>query len=219
MAYLDANKQKPGGLFVALAIHGALVSAALLVAPTVMRELPNVIGLISPTTEKPKPVIIEKPVEDRKKTDDNTTLTRSKPVIDADLAKSEDDFILPAGTGEIIFPSGTDGGGIVTPGPVPIPPAPVVTTARINPRFANSLQPTYPPGLIRQGVEGVAIVRVRVGTDGRVSDVTLVRSDHPDFFAATQRQALSKWRFLPAMRDGVAIESWREMTVRFEMPR
>ena len=31
-------------------------------------------------------------------------------------------------------------------------------------------------------------------------------------------QAVSKWRFLPATRDGEAIESWREMTVRFQLP-
>jgi periplasmic protein TonB len=218
MAYLDTNTQKPGGLIAALAIHGGLVAAALLVAPTVMREAPNVFGLINPTVEKPEPVTIKEPIEDQKPTKDVTTLTRSNPPIDNDAAGTDSGFILPAGTGETLGGIGTGGGTVIEPKPDAIPPTPVFTTARINPRFANALQPTYPPGLIRQEVEGVAIVRVLVGADGRVKDVQLVRSDHPDFFAATERQARAKWRFVAATRDGSPIESWREMTVRFEMP-
>jgi protein TonB len=45
-----------------------------------------------------------------------------------------------------------------------------------------------------------------------------VRFDIAEFLAATRRQALAKWRFKPATLDGVAVESWKEMTVRFVMP-
>ncbi len=217
MAYLDTNTQKPAGLIGALAIHGLIVAAALLVAPTVMRELPKVIALIDPTVDKPDPVVIEKPVDDHAEADDRSTLTNPDTKRDLEMAKPDTDLALPAGDA-MIGPVGTGGGDITMPLPDIGPPTPVLVTARINPRFAGALQPTYPPGLIRQEIEGVAVVRVRVGSDGRVKDVTLIRTDHPDFFAATQRQALSKWRFLPATRDGTAIESWREMTVRFEIP-
>ncbi|WP_260581590.1 energy transducer TonB [Sphingopyxis sp. PET50] len=63
----------------------------------------------------------------------------------------------------------------------------------------------------------MAKVRVLIGTDGRVKQVELVSTDSPGFFEATKRRALAKWRFKPATRGGVPEESWKEMTVRFEI--
>jgi protein TonB len=67
-------------------------------------------------------------------------------------------------------------------------------------------------------MEGFATVRVLIGTDGRVKQVEAVKASDPAFLDATRKQALAKWRFLPATRDGEAVESWREMTVRFQLP-
>ena len=99
----------------------------------------------------------------------------------------------------------------------PPPHVPVLTEPRVDPRFAEALQPPYPPTMQRMGREGRVSVRVLVGADGRVKAVTLISSSDDAFFAATERQALRYWRFKPATRDGVAIESWRTMAVRFEM--
>lgn len=60
-------------------------------------------------------------------------------------------------------------------------------------------------------------MKVLVGIDGRVKAVELVSADDPGFAEATRRQALRHWRFRPATRDGVPVESWRTMTVRFRM--
>ena len=62
-----------------------------------------------------------------------------------------------------------------------------------------------------------ARVRVLIGSDGKVKQVELVSTDSPGFFDATKRRALANWRFKPATRGGVAEESWKEMTVRFEI--
>ena len=69
--------------------------------------------------------------------------------------------------------------------------------------------------MIRAEMEGFATVRVLIGTDGRVKQV---EASDTAFLDATRKQALSKWRFLPATRDGEPVESWREMTVRFQLP-
>jgi len=37
------------------------------------------------------------------------------------------------------------------------------------------------------------------------------------FFEATRTQALRHWRFQPATRDGIPVESWRTMTVKFKL--
>lgn len=107
----------------------------------------------------------------------------------------------------------------VKPTPTPTPsatPEPVLTGPI---QIGTDAQPAYPPSLQRQGVEGVVVVRVLIGTDGRVKQVEIVSSDDPAFADATERQALRKWRFRPATRDGVPVESWKKLTVRFQLRR
>ena len=56
-----------------------------------------------------------------------------------------------------------------------------------------------------------------VGTDGRVKDIQLIESPHEDFWTATRKQALTRWRFTAATKDGKPIESWMTLKVRFEI--
>ena len=109
----------------------------------------------------------------------------------------------------------------IDPGP-PVPPVdppapPKLVLADVDPRFAGAFQPDYPAREQRGGIEGVAKVRVLIGADGRVKAVELISADSPGFFEATKRRALAKWRFNPATRGGVPEESWKVMTVRFEI--
>lgn len=108
----------------------------------------------------------------------------------------------------------------LTPGPAngvvsvdPPKPAPVLVDAQADPRAV--FQPDYPASERRAGTEGSVTVRVLIGTDGRVKAVEQVRTASAAFFEATRRQALSRWRFKPATRDGVPVESWQVKTVRF----
>jgi protein TonB len=114
-------------------------------------------------------------------------------------------------------PAGTGTGPSVTVDP-PLPAAkPKLVLAELDSRFAGAFQPDYPARAQREGIEGVTVVRVLIGTDGRVKAVELVSTDDPAFFEATKRRALTKWRFKAATRGGVAEESWKEMRVRFEI--
>lgn len=98
------------------------------------------------------------------------------------------------------------------------PPAPPkLVFADLDPRYAGGFQPDYPAREQRGGIEGTARVRVLIGIDGRVKAVEQVSADSPGFFEETRRRALSKWRFKPATRGGVPEESWKVMTVRFEI--
>lgn len=95
---------------------------------------------------------------------------------------------------------------------------PVLTNAKLDPRYAARFQPPYPPASERQDEEGVVVVRVRVGPDGRVLAAELkASSGHRRLDEAAVEHARRAWRFVPATRDGVAIESWREIPVRFEL--
>lgn len=92
---------------------------------------------------------------------------------------------------------------------------PVMVDAFIDPRYQNLLQPPYPPEEQRAGNSGRVVLRVLVGTDGRVKQVEKVSAASDAFFASAQRQALGKWRFKPATKDGVPIEQWKTMSLRF----
>jgi protein TonB len=92
---------------------------------------------------------------------------------------------------------------------------PVIVDAFVESRYQSLLQPPYPPEEQRAGNSGRVVLRVLVGTDGRVKQVEKVSAASDAFFAAAQRQALGKWRFKPATKDGVPIEQWQTMSLRF----
>jgi protein TonB len=98
-----------------------------------------------------------------------------------------------------------------TPKPVLLPLVP----ATQDPRYAGDFQPEYPSSELRAQRDGVVVVRIRIGTDGRVKEVQQVSATSPAFFEATRRQALGKWRFKPATRGDVPQESWKQITARF----
>ncbi len=54
--------------------------------------------------------------------------------------------------------------------------------------------PDYPTTLVGKGVAGVARVGFTVHADGRVDEVAILHSDHPEF-AKAAREAVSQWRF------------------------
>lgn len=116
-------------------------------------------------------------------------------------------------------PTGTIGTNVdPVPFVQPTPIAkPVIVGPEIDPRYANLLQPPYPPEEQRAGNSGRVVLRVLIGTDGRVKQVEKVSAASDAFFAAAQRQALGKWRFKPATKDGVPIEQWKVMSLRFQI--
>jgi protein TonB len=109
------------------------------------------------------------------------------------------------------------GSGPTVADPPAPPPKPALVFAELDQRFAGAFQPDYPASEQRREIEGYAKVRVLIGIDGRVKAVEQISSDSPGFFEETRRRALAKWRFKPATRGGVAEESWKVMTVHFQI--
>ncbi|MGE0178222.1 MAG: energy transducer TonB [Sphingomonas sp.] len=97
------------------------------------------------------------------------------------------------------------------------PPVPVRIDAQVDPRFASALQPQYPAAEQRAGRTGSVVIRVTIGTDGRVRAAQRVSATSDLFWAAAERQALTRWRFRPATVDGRPVESSRTMTIHFRI--
>lgn len=96
-------------------------------------------------------------------------------------------------------------------------PDPVLVKVQPDPRYASKFQPDYPSTMIRMELEGSVNVKVLVGTDGRVKQVQVLNATDPAFAKATERQALSSWRFKPATKDGVPYETWYTTKVIFKL--
>ena len=231
MAYADINARSgadPKSLGIAFLIHAGVIGAMLLIPATLVikkssdhkwdaRSYP-----IDPPKPLPEPVKVEqdtKPVDIAAKTNiDRPKTPVVLPHSDAFAgAESDKPVVLNTVSGDAIHGSGT----IIDPGTFPTikPPAakPVFTPPTMNSRYAGSFQPSYPGTMRRLEQEGSVRIRVLVGTDGRVLKAERVSATNDDFWQAAARQALSKWRFIPATEGDKKVEAWFTISVKFNM--
>jgi protein TonB len=213
MAYLDKGRSRPNpaSIGAALTVNGLMAAAIIYSVPEIV---PRPAWAILETYRVPPDPVPTTPIIRKKlpaSVPDDGARAPWNPPVDQQtertrLTEAEDELGTPGGMGS----------GIANPPPLPVEP--IFKGAQVHPRYFGALQPVYPPGMIREEREGAVRVRVLIGTDGRVRDIQTLQADDPAFLEATRKQALAKWRFLPATRDGEPVESWREMTVRFELP-
>jgi protein TonB len=86
--------------------------------------------------------------------------------------------------------------------------------------YLDAPAPRYPAFSKRRGHEGVVMLSVLVGIDGRPREVRIERgSGYRELDAAAQDQVLGAWRFQPAQRDGAAVEAWVRVPVEFRIQR
>ena len=73
--------------------------------------------------------------------------------------------------------------------------------------------PEYPVGARKDNVEGTVLVQARVGTDGRVLQARIMHSI-PQLDGAAM-DAVSRWRFRPALSRGKPVACWVAVPVTF----
>lgn len=214
--YRPGGAHRPFAAALSLAIAGgvgATLMLALVIPEFAGRSLDPIDATNIPIPPKPTvdDPVVDQPVRDRTVT---LTETRFDPLLDTSR-----DFTFetrPIDFGEVtVDPGFGSGGGIVRP----VDPPPVLRDATRDMRFSRDFQPAYPSAREREGIEGRCPVTVTIAPSGRVSRVVSNGCADSAFFAATERQALNRWRFRPATRDGVAVESTQDIAVTFQMPR
>lgn len=213
--FLAQKPRHPLAMTAAIAINAAAVTALMLAKTGVVKLPPDIFIAYPVPMPSPPPEHVDQPKPKQHVPETRPTFQpmpiESHPITDEPAIASIRGSVFNEG----YYPR-------IDPGPKiepkqPDPPIPVLSDAAPDARYVGDFQPPYPPQLLRTGVEGKAVVRVLIGTDGRVKQVAIVSADDPLFADASERQALRRWRFKPATRDGVPVESWRQMTVRFEI--
>jgi protein TonB len=92
---------------------------------------------------------------------------------------------------------------------------PLRIAAEFAPRVV--IQPPYPAIEQRAQREGRVRVQVTIGADGRVKAVQRLSATSDAFWRATERYALSSWRFRPATEDGRPVESRKILNLHFRI--
>ncbi len=207
--YFAQKRGSPTGFGLVVLGHAALIAAVIMIkGPAVTRYLnpPTIVDFIE-VEDDPPPV---QPPETRQP-EQETRFTRPT---------REVDIPVPAG------PAGPTADTRPIPEPTPrsdetIELARVETITPAIRREAEilsgNLQPPYPAVEQRADRGGMVRLRVHIGENGRVSAVERLSATSEAFWSATQRHALSRWRFRPATVDGRPVESSKTMTVHFRI--
>lgn len=95
----------------------------------------------------------------------------------------------------------------------PKPSAPAFVEARP----ASNRPPHYPELARRNSWQGLCMVRVKVGADGRPGGVSVARSSGYGILDQAALTAVKRWKFSPRMVRGVASASTVEVPVNFSL--
>ncbi len=126
---------------------------------------------------------------------------------------------LPAGDSgtSVIANDGADGTGIAgSSGGTTGNGAGVGTMTLRKLRPIRTPAPDYPPHALDFSEEGVVVLLVKVGVNGRPLEATVLKSSgFDDLDQAMRRQVMSEWRFAPATENGHPIEAFTLAKQRF----
>jgi len=110
-------------------------------------------------------------------------------------------------------PAGAGSAEVALPSTAPAPPAPAIDV--VPAKIIKRVTPVAPAGISRK-TEGFVVVRFQIGTDGRVSDLTVVESQPRGVFDNAAQDAVRKWVYEPRRENGVAVESTARARLVFD---
>ena len=96
-------------------------------------------------------------------------------------------------------------------------PIPAASANTVAAKVVNTTAPEYPAAAFEQGVSGKVELRVEVGADGRVTDVSVLSATPAGVFEDAAVTSARAWTFRPALREGKAVASALKIPVTFKM--
>ncbi len=90
--------------------------------------------------------------------------------------------------------------------------APIARDARLN-----NPEPQYPYESRRRGEEGRVILNVRVTAEGTAASVEVDKSSGYRRLDMTARKTVSRWKFIPARQNNLAVEASARVTIIFKL--
>ena len=100
---------------------------------------------------------------------------------------------------------------------VPMPPLVAQPLPIVPPAITFKVLPSYPSTVLEKGREGMVLLSVFVGLSGQPEKVEVKSSSGIAELDKSATEAVSQWKFSPAIQGGSALASWFEVPVRFEI--
>jgi protein TonB len=94
-----------------------------------------------------------------------------------------------------------------------------VAPPRFDAGYLNNPAPVYPNMSRRLREAGIVQLRVRVSAAGEPLDIQLFKSSGYGRLDDSARNAVQKWKFQPANRNGVAVEAWVIVPIEFSLTK
>jgi TonB family protein len=84
--------------------------------------------------------------------------------------------------------------------------------------YGRNPGPSYPIEARRRAQQGTVLLRIEVAANGSVERVEIAQSSGFEALDASAVETVrTRWQFVPAQRDGVAVESWCQVPIRFAL--
>ncbi|HHJ17362.1 MAG TPA: energy transducer TonB [Gammaproteobacteria bacterium] len=96
---------------------------------------------------------------------------------------------------------------------------PTYTPPSSNNAILNNPKPDYPRIALRRGIEGLVLLHVDVDERGHPIEIQVRKSAGFRPLDIAALKAVRHWRFLPALRNGVAVRASIEVPIRFRIDR
>lgn len=77
----------------------------------------------------------------------------------------------------------------------------------------------YPDAAQVNGEEGSIVLRVKVGSEGRVRNVKIAKTSGFDDLDNAAIEGVLRYRFVPAQENGETSTEWTDLTVTYQLPR
>lgn len=104
---------------------------------------------------------------------------------------------------------------IIAPAP---PPAPAMVTPPVfSADYLRNPPPDYPALSRRLGEEGRVVLRVLVEASGKAGDIELRESSGHERLDRAAREAVGRWRFVPAKRGDTPVAAWVLIPISFRL--
>ena len=86
-------------------------------------------------------------------------------------------------------------------------------------QLAHYTPPTFPAGALQRKLSGWVDVQFLVKSDGSVSDVTIMGAQPVGVFEQAATDAVKKWRYTPAQRDGHPVDQRARLRMKFALDK
>ena len=226
----------PWAILAALSLHGAIlyagaralpevqtppVAPSMTIAWVVPAPDPAPAATAAPAVE-PAPATGPSPTPPKAKAPARTT---AKPRTPARSSPPPTQAVTAAATSSV---AANEAGGDPAPPADTAPAAPVrgntgsteaapFTEPRFDAAYLANPRPSYPPVSRQLGEQGKVILRVLVGADGSPRRVELERSSGYHRLDRAAREAVERWRFVPARRGDTPVEATVLVPIAFSL--